>query len=302
MAIPFTFRQLSYFLSVAQHSSISKAAETLHVSQPSVSIAIHQLENLLNQPLFQRHRGQGVSLTPRGEELLKDVRQILTLSHNLLARLQQDDTEVEGQLVICCFRDIAPYYLPRLVSEFERRYPKIRVVMQEQDLAGVNQALKKGHAELALSYELGLPQEVSTQVLDELRPYALLPAGHKLAEKPTLSLADIAKETLILQDMPLTQEYFMSLFWHQDLQPAHIHTTASFEMQRGLVAHGHGVALSCTRPAGDQSYDGVPLACRPLLDEFPPQRVVLASSRAFPLSIPAQLFLDQVASKPHWRP
>ena len=302
MTIPFTFRQLSYFVSVAQHGSISRAAETLHVSQPSVSIAIHQLENLLNQPLFQRHRGQGVSLTPRGEGLLKEARQILSLSHNLLARLDLDDTQVEGKLVICCFRDIAPYYLPRLVSEFERRYPKIRVLMQEQDLAGVKQALKQGKAELALSYELGLPQEVDTRVLDELRPYALLPAGHKLAEKPTLSLAEIAKETLILQDMPLTQEYFMSLFWHQDLQPAHIHTTASFEMQRGLVAHGHGVALSCTRPAGDQSYDGVPLACRPLLDEFPPQRVVLAHFRECPLSIPAQLFLDHLAALPHRQP
>ena len=302
MAIPFTFRQLSYFVSVAQHGSISKAADTLHVSQPSVSIAIHQLESLLNQPLFQRHRGQGVSLTPRGEGLFKEARQILTLSHNLLASQERDNTQIEGQLVICCFRDIAPYYLPRLVSEFERRYPKIRVVMQEQDLAGVSQALKQGKAELALSYELGLPQEVDTQVLDELKPYALLPAGHKLAEKPALSLAEIAKETLILQDMPLTREYFMSLFWHQDLQPAAIHTTASFEMQRGLVAHGHGVALSCTRPAGDQSYDGAPLACRPLRDELPPQRVVLARSREFPLSIPAQRFLDQVARQPHRRP
>ncbi|GGB32525.1 LysR family transcriptional regulator [Oceanisphaera marina] len=302
MAIPFTFRQLSYFVSVAQHGSISKAADTLHVSQPSVSIAIHQLESLLNQPLFQRHRGQGVSLTPRGEGLFREARQILTLSHNLLASQERDNTQIEGQLVICCFRDIAPYYLPRLVSEFERRYPKIRVVMQEQDLAGVSQALKQGKAELALSYELGLPQEVDTQVLDELKPYALLPAGHKLAEKPALSLAEIAKETLILQDMPLTREYFMSLFWHQDLQPAAIHTTASFEMQRGLVAHGHGVALSCTRPAGDQSYDGAPLACRPLRDELPPQRVVLARSREFPLSIPAQRFLDQVARQPHRRP
>lgn len=297
MAIPFTFRQLSYFVSVAQHGSVSRAAETLHVSQPSVSIAIHQLEGLLNQPLFQRHRGQGVSLTPRGEELLKEARRILTLSHNLLARQHEHESEVEGQLVICCFRDIAPYYLPRLVSEFERRYPKIRVVMQEQDLAGVSQALKQGKAELALSYELGLPQQTAVQVLDELRPYAMLPAGHALAAKPALALAEIATETLILQDMPLTREYFMSLFWHQDLKPSQIHTTASFEMQRGLVAHGHGVALSCTRPAGDQSYDGAPIACRPLLDKFPPQRVVLARSCEFPLSIPARLFLEQVAGQ-----
>lgn len=297
MAIPFTFRQLGYFVAVAQHGSISKAAEALHVSQPSVSIAITQLEHLLGQPLFQRHRGQGVSLSPRGETLFNEARHILTLSHNLLDNRHQNGTEVEGRLVIGCFRDIAPYYLPRLVSEFERRYPRIQVSMQEQDLAGVRQELEQGKAELILSYALGLPPECSTHVLDELKPYALLPVDHPLSGKPALSLAELAKCTLILQDMPLTREYFLSLFWQQDLQPARIHHTLSFEMQRGLVAHGHGVALSCTRPAGDQSYDGAPIACVPLSDEVPPQRVVLARSPSFPLSLPARLFVEQVTGR-----
>ncbi|OXY83369.1 LysR substrate-binding domain-containing protein [Oceanimonas doudoroffii] len=298
MTIPFTFRQLGYFVAVAQHGSISRAAEALHVSQPSVSVAINQLEGLLGQSLFQRHRGQGVSLSPRGEALFREARHILTLSHNLLDSQHRHGTEVEGQLLLGCFRDIAPYYLPRLVSEFERRYPRIRVIMQEQDLAGVCQGLEQGKTELVLSYGLGLPPECSTHVLDELRPYALLPAHHALAEKPRLSLAELAEETLILQDLPLTREYFLSLFWQRDLQPARIHHTLSFEMQRGLVAHGHGVALSCTRPAGDHSYDGAPIACVPLNDEVPPQRVVLARSPAFPLSVPARLFVEQVTGRP----
>jgi DNA-binding transcriptional LysR family regulator len=297
MAIPFTFRQLSYFVAVAQQGSVSKAAEVLHVSQPSVSIAITQLEGLLEQPLFQRHRGQGVSLTPGGEALLKEARHILTLSHNLLARQRQDDSEVEGQLVLSCFRDIAPYYLPRLVSRFERRYPGIRVLMQEEDLAGVSRALEQGRAELALSYDLGLPQEIDAEVLDELLPHALLPTTHPRAASPSLSLTELAAERLILQDLPLTREYFLSLFWHRGLKPDIVHTTASFELQRGLVAHGHGVALSCTRPAGDRSYDGTALACVPLADAVQPQRVVLAHSRRFPLSVPARLFLGLVAGQ-----
>jgi hypothetical protein len=47
-------------------------------------------------------------------------------------------------------------------------------------------------------------------------------------------------------------------------------------MQRGLVAHGAGIALSCTRPWGDRSYDGVPIACRPITEKLAPQRVVIA--------------------------
>ncbi|AEY02528.1 LysR family transcriptional regulator [Oceanimonas sp. GK1] len=298
MTIPFTFRQLGYFVAVAQHGSISKAAGALHVSQPSVSIAIAQLEGLLGQPLFQRHRGQGVSLSPRGEALFRQARHILALSQHLLDSQHQHGTEVEGQLVLGCFRDIAPYYLPRLVSEFERRYPRIGVTMQEQDLAGVREGLEQGKTELVVSYGLGLPPEYRLHVLDELRPYALLPVHHALANQTQLSLAELAEETLILQDLPLTREYFLSLFWHRDLQPARIHHTLSFEMQRGLVAHGHGVALSCTRPAGDQSYDGAPIACLPLSDEVPPQRVMLARSPAFPLSLPARLFVEQVTGQP----
>ncbi|WP_418139311.1 LysR substrate-binding domain-containing protein [Oceanimonas smirnovii] len=297
MAIPFTFRQLSYFVAVAQHGSISRAAVALHVSQPSVSIAINQLEGLLGQPLFQRHRGQGVSLSPRGETLFREARQILTLSHNLLDDKHENTDDVQGQLVIACFRDIAPYYLPRLVSEFERRYPKVRVSMQEQDLAGVREFLEQGKAELVLSYGLSLPPECRTHVLDELKPYALLPVDHALAEQSSLSLRQLAQETLILQDLPLTREYFLSLFWHRDLQPARIHHTLSFEMQRGLVAHGHGVALSCTRPAGDQSYDGAAIACVPLNDDVPPQRVVLARASDFPLSLPARLFVEQITGR-----
>lgn len=292
--IPFTFRQLRYFVAVAQHGNVSKAAEALHVSQPSVSVAINQLESLLGQPLFLRHRGRGVSLSPHGEELLKEAQRVLILSQTMLARLQGNEpTEVEGRLTICCFRDVAPYYLPRLVSEFTRRYPKIRVHMLELDLEGVGRALKQGRAELALTYELGLPQDVEVRVLDELLPYALLSADHRLAKKTGVSLAELAAEPLILQDMPWTREYFLSLFWHQDLKPHIVYTSASFEMQRGLVAHGYGVALSVTRPASDQSYDGAPLVCRPLHESFPLQRVVLAHSRQFPLSLPAQLFLEK---------
>ncbi|MGP7733824.1 LysR family transcriptional regulator [Oceanimonas smirnovii] len=297
MAIPFTFRQLSYFVAVAQHGSISRAARALHVSQPSVSIAINQLESLIGQPLFQRHRGLGVSLSPRGETLFNEARHILTLSHNLLDDKHEDTDKVEGQLVIAGFRDIAPYYLPRLVSEFERCYPRVRVSMQEQDLAGVREFLEQGKAELVLSYGLSLPSECHIHVLDELRPYALLPVNHPLAQQPGIRLAQLAADTLILQDLPLTREYFLSLFWHRDLQPARIHYTLSFEMQRGLVAHGHGVALSCTRPAGDQSYDGAPIACVPLHDDVPPQRVVLARASDFPLSLPARLFVKQITGR-----
>jgi DNA-binding transcriptional LysR family regulator len=128
-------------------------------------------------------------------------------------------------------------------------------------------------------------------VLAELPPYALLPPRHPLAKQQKVSLADLAGEPLILEDMPQSREYFMSLFWSHGHQPRIGQYTQTFEMQRGLVAHGCGVALSCTRPKGDRSYDGRAIACRPILEPLAPQRVVLAQLGGASMSPLAAAFL-----------
>ncbi|MCY1444745.1 LysR substrate binding domain protein [compost metagenome] len=178
------------------------------------------------------------------------------------------------------------------MSGFRLRHPEVTITLFEADLAEVNRRLSDGKAELALTYDVGLDSPIEKRVLAQLAPYALLPADHPLAQQEKVSLVDLAAECLILEDIARTREYFLSLFWAHDLQPAATQLTQTFEMQRGLVAHGYGVALSCTRPVGDCSYDGKPLACRPLLESVSPQPVVLAQSSAMRPSAAAQAFLD----------
>ncbi|HKF71195.1 MAG TPA: LysR substrate-binding domain-containing protein, partial [Stellaceae bacterium] len=72
------------------------------------------------------------------------------------------------------------------------------------------------------------------------------------------------------------REYFRAVFLAYGLEPQVRFTTPSLEMVRGLVANGHGVGLLNIQPEGDQAYDGMPLACRPLAEECPPLRVALA--------------------------
>ncbi|SOZ36962.1 LysR family transcriptional regulator [Cupriavidus neocaledonicus] len=291
--IPFSFRQLEYFVAAAEHGSISAAARARHVSQPSVSTAIAQLEDSLGEPLFRRQVSRGLSLTPAGQRLLGKARDVLALA----AGLAVDDGAgrgLSGQLSLTCFQDLGPYFVPRLLAGLRQRHPGISVTLFEADLATVHRTLQAGKAELAVTYELGLDARTGRRTLAELAPYALLPATHPLANSAEVSLADLAAERLILEDIPQTREYFLSLFWAHGLHPALHQYTQTFEMQRGLVAHGYGVALSCTRPAGDRSYDGVPIACRPLREPVTPQRVVLAHSPAMRASPLAQAFMDWV--------
>lgn len=288
--IAFSFRQLEYFVAAAEHGSISAAARARHVSQPSVSTAIAQLEDTLGEPLFRRQVSRGLDLTPAGQRLLGRARDILALAAGITAD-EGAPQGLVGQLSLTCFQDLGPYYVPRLLAGFRARHPRVSVTLFEADLATVHRTLHAGKAELALTYDLGFDERVARWTLARLKPYALLPASHPLAARADVSLADLARERLILEDIAQTREYFLSLFWAHNLHPQLHQYTQTFEMQRGLVAHGYGVALSCTRPAGDHSYDGAPIACRPLREAVTPQRVVLARALAMRPSPLAEAFI-----------
>lgn len=294
--IGFSFRQLEYFVAVAEHGSISAAARARHVSQPSVSIAISQLEDAVNDRLFRRQVSRGLELTPAGTRLLSQARDILSMAAKMSVQADSQPQILRGNLSLICFQDLGPYYAPRLLSGFRKAHPEIEVTLFETDLAGVHRSLTAGKAELALTYDLGLDPLLPRQVLAELAPYALLSKDHRLATQEAVSLHELAQECLILEDIAQTREYFLSLFWTHDLQPRTQQYTQTFEMQRGLVAHGYGVALSCTRPAGDHCYDGTPLACLPVIEDVSPQRVVLAQSRAMHPSPVAEAFVNWVAN------
>ncbi|MHA7679119.1 LysR substrate-binding domain-containing protein [Cupriavidus sp. PET2-C1] len=302
--IGFSFRQLEYFVAAAEHGSISAAARARHVSQPSVSQAVAQLEETLGETLFRRQVSRGLELTPAGQRLLGRARDILALAAGLATDGvdQAQARGLSGQLSLTCFQDLGAYYAPRLLAGFRRLHPHVAVTLFEADLATVHRTLAAGKAELALTYDLGFDQRIARWVLARLAPYALLHAGHALAVQPSVSLQDLAGERLILEDIAQTREYFLSLFWAHGLRPQLHQYTQTFEMQRGLVAHGYGVALSCTRPAGDHSYDGQPIVCLPLREAVTPQRVVLARSPAMRPSPVAQAFIQWVCEAGHAEP
>jgi DNA-binding transcriptional LysR family regulator len=274
--IPFTFRQLDYFIAVAEYGNVSEAARARHIAQPAMSMAIAQLEDLLGAKLFHRRPGHGLNLTQDGHRILAQCRTLMTLAQQVAGAVPGADLPLKGRLAIACFKDLAPYIMPRLMTAFRRRYPDIDLHLIEGDFATLRDALMSGRVELAISYELGIETDMQRMVLAELPPYALLPADHALARKSVVSLAELAQQPLIIEDMAQSREYFMSLFWANGLRPSISQYTQTFEMQRGLVAHGHGVALSCTRPKGDRSYDGKKIACRPIREKLAPQRVILA--------------------------
>ncbi len=276
--VEYTLKQLSYFIAAAEHQSVTGAAHALNLSQPSVSAAIAHLERILDVQLFVRHHAQGLSLTPAGRRLFAEGRSLLAHAGDLMTQPGAEAEPVRGELDLGCFVTFSPYYVPGLLWAFRQRYPAVTVRLHEGDAETLQRGLASGAVDLAIVYDLGLGPAFVRETLAELPAYALVPRRHALARARAIPLVALAAEPFVLLDLPHSREYFQSLFLRYGLEPDIRYRTPSFEMVRGLVAHGHGVGLLNLRLPRDEAYDGQPIACRPLRERALPLRLVLARS------------------------
>jgi len=287
--IRITLKQLSYFVATAEHGSTLRASQVLSVSQPAISMAIKQLEETFGQTLFVRRHAQGVTLTPFGRRKLADARHLLGYAS---AISEAETGHLAGHLELGVFTTLAPAHVPGLLRAFYDAYPEVTVHLREASLDQLHRDLDAGMIELALMYDLDLAADIQRVVLSGETPYALLPAGHRLAKARKVSIGDLAKEPFILIDLPGSREAFLSLFRTSGLTPASVVRCSSLEMVRGMVANGHGLAILVTKPSGDVGYDGKRLVCRPIAEEFPPHRIVLASARTIRMTKLAEAFVE----------
>ncbi|MER8743350.1 LysR family transcriptional regulator [Mesorhizobium sp. M1004] len=286
-----TLTQLRYLVAVARQGSVTAAARMLNVSQPSISVAIDNVEATLGQKLFVRQRGSGIALTSFGRGAVAKAKQVLAEADELVG-LGTRDADVGGELVLGCFEDLAPYFAPALIRAFSQRCPAVTVVVRDETFETLGRRLGDAAIDLGLTYDLGLPSHFARILLHELRPHALLPQGHPLASQASVSLAELAAHPLVTTDQPHSWQHMLDLFLSRGLSPISQSTTSSFELQRSMVANGFGVAVSYTRPYGDRSYDGLPLVCKPLSDPLPMQRIILTHDTRQRLSKAALAFIE----------
>ena len=287
----FNLRQLSYFIAAAECGSALRAANAVHVSQPSISNAIRDLEVTLGQPLFHRRFAKGMSLTPFGRRKLIEARQLISGAQSFESDIT-GDTSPTGNVTFGYFSTLGPSHVPALLRILGQELPKLHVDLAEYNLEEINHRLGDGRIEVALTYDVGLTCPVTREVLAELNPYAVLPKDHALARQETVSLHDLAKQRFILVDLPVSREFLLAPFWQYGLDPEIIYEVKSVEMVRGMVANGLGVSLLTTRPAHNRTYDGRELVNRPIREVVATQKLIVAYPSDYPPSKTVAAFLN----------
>lgn len=190
-------RHLRYFRAVAEELHFGRAAERLHIAQPPLSQQIMQLERELGVALLTRTT-RNVELTPSGEDYLKRVVAILDAVEDAGDHARRVADGTEGRLTIGCVGSATYSLLPQLVRTIGDVLPGVDVRVRGEMLAPAQlRALVAGAIDLALLRPPVLEPGIATETVRQDRLLAALPAGHRLAHRKRLTVADLRDEDFV---------------------------------------------------------------------------------------------------------
>jgi LysR family transcriptional regulator, hydrogen peroxide-inducible genes activator len=197
MTTNFTLRQLEYAVAAARCQSFGEAARWCHVSQPSLSTQLGHLETALGRKLFERS-SKGVVLTPFGTTWIAEARSLVERAKSLEDLARAEDEPLSGELRLGVIPTIAPFVLPAALPTLHAQHSQASIYLVEDQTDHLLEQLHEGLLDvlvLALEAELGA---VKTLPVFRDPLMVALPVGHRLAERPSISLAEIPREELLL--------------------------------------------------------------------------------------------------------
>lgn len=286
-----TLRQLETFATVARLGSFSRAAESLHLTQPAVSIQIRQLAETVGMPLFDQ-AGRSLRLTAAGEELLATTRNLDDVWNRFESAIDAQRGLKRGTLRVALVTT-AKYFLPRMLGAFCKRYPDISIELEIANRDRVVERLRHNEDDL---YVMSYPPEdldiVVHPFLDN-EMVVLAPQGHWAAER-RISLAELRDEPFLLREPGSGSRRAIDDFARQAGVTLRVRLAlGSNEALLELAGTGMGLAVISRHALGNRLEDeGLVILD---VEGFPLHRPWnLVHLRHKILPVPARAFLDEM--------
>ncbi|MBI1318495.1 MAG: LysR family transcriptional regulator [Candidatus Hydrogenedens sp.] len=237
-------QQLRGFCYAAADGSISKAAERMYLSQPSVSMQIQALERELDVTLFER-RGPRIHLTPDGELLFEMamplVEQLDALPDEFAQRRGNID---QGRIDLAAGWSTILYVMPQFVERFRSENPNIELKLHNVTGAEGLAQLRAGHVDFAVGPLLEIPEDIDFHPIVSYEPLLITAPGHPLSKKENLSLKQISKYPFILPPRHLsTWSTVDSVFKKQGLPYEVAMEVGGWEVIKKYVELGLGISV-----------------------------------------------------------
>ena len=270
----FELRHLVYFREVARTLHFRKAAEALAVAQPALSRQIAQLEGALGAPLFLRSRRR-VELTDAGRRLAERAEPLLRDLAGVPAELRALAQGRTGRVSVAFTGLAMATVLPRILREFQRVHPGIRVELNESPTAAQLAALRGGELACGFFHPDAPTPGLRTHLLLSEKNGVLLPAGHPLARRRSLRLRDLAATPFVLfprAHNPGFYDRVLAAFARAGVTPVIAEEVWPRANGIGLVRAGLGATFMCPSEARSLPPE---VAFRPVAGPAPESRLVV---------------------------
>ena len=254
-------KQLRAFCYAAQFKSMSKAAEQMFLSQPSISLLIQSLEKDLKQRLFDR-KGPKINLTKEGTTLfemsLPLVEGLETLPESFEEKCKHS---VVGSLNIAAVEAIILYTLPEIIKRYTDSFPDIHIKLNNCAATVGVEKVRNGEVDFAIGSTLNVPNDIAYLPIYTFEPVLITPIGHQLAKKNQVNMNDISQYGLILSPQHMSTWQMVDLVFKQYNVDYNVKLEAGgWEVLKKYVEKGLGVSIVtdiCL--SGNESLERVPL-------------------------------------------
>ncbi|MGF1494004.1 MAG: LysR family transcriptional regulator [Microcoleaceae cyanobacterium] len=261
--VPFTLDQLRILKAISAEGSFKRAADSLYVSQPAISLQVQNLEKQLNVPLFDRG-GRRAKLTEAGHLLLDYGEKILSLCQETCRAIEDLQNLQGGTLIVGASQTTGTYLLPRMIGLFRRKYPEVSVQLHVHSTRRTAWSVANGQVDLAI-----VGGEVPTELQDSLNVYPyledelalILPVFHRFAKLDKIEKEDLYKLDFIALDSQSTiRKVIDQVLTRCDIDPRRLKVEMelnSIEAIKNTVQAGLGVAFVSTSAIERELQSGI---------------------------------------------
>lgn len=284
-------RVLRYFLTVVREEGINRAAEVLHITQPTLSRQLAQLEEEVGVKLF--HRGaKKITLTNEGILLRRRAEEILSLVDRTERELIEQDEFVEGRIVIGCGELAAVQVLPEIIESFREKYPLVTYDIFTGNADLVKEQMEKGLIDIGVLLEpIDMDKFDFIRLVGKERWVVLMRPDNPLTEKEAVSAKDLEGLSLILPRRANVQNELSNWFGNsfkntQILFTSNLSTNSAIMVEKGLAC---SLVIEGSLPFCDKEK----IVYRPLDPELTANSV-MAWKKQQPFSLAATKFIEQM--------
>lgn len=236
-------RQLNYFLEVARKKSITKAADSLHISQPALSKMIKGLEDEIGMPLFIRSNKLN-EITDAGLVVMEFAKKMTTIMEEMKSTLNDMTNLLRGKIHIGIPPIIGSLFFPKVIAKFHHQFPNVEINITEYGGARVVKSVEEGEFELGVAVLPINEDEYDVYPIVEEEMKLLVPVNHPFSSRDSVQLLDLKEEEFIFYNEEFALYGMMrNEFIHAGFEPKILFKSSQWDFMTEMVAASLGVTI-----------------------------------------------------------